>query len=100
LAREVDALTFDHEHVPAEILQALVAEGLGTPRPGPSALIHAQDKLVMRRRLTEPGHPCPRWCHITSRADLANALADPGPPAPAPARARPPLAPPVAHRRP
>ena len=30
-------------------------------RPGPDALEHAQDKLVMRRRLTELGVPCPRW---------------------------------------
>lgn len=78
LAGGVDALTFDHEHVPTAILQALGAEGLGTARPGPSALIHAQDKLVMRRRLTELGHPCPRWWRITSREDLASALADVG----------------------
>ena len=28
-------------------------------RPGPAALVHAQDKLAMRRRLTELGGPVP-----------------------------------------
>ncbi len=53
-------LTFEHEHVPNGLLIDLVAHG--TPvRPGPDALIYAQDKIVMRRRLTELGAPCPRW---------------------------------------
>ena len=42
-----EAITFDHEHVPGEHLRALVAEG-HTVHPGPDALLHAQDKLVMR----------------------------------------------------
>ncbi len=29
-------------------------------RPGPEALVHAQDKAVMRARLTALGVPCPR----------------------------------------
>ena len=44
------ALTFDHEHVPTELLDELVAAGVNVAPP-PEALIHAQDKLVMRRRL-------------------------------------------------
>src|SRR5579859_4719898 len=44
-------LTFDHEHVPSELLDKLVAEGVNVAPP-PQALLHAQDKLVMRRRLT------------------------------------------------
>ena len=52
-------VTFDHEHVPTEHLHAL--ETAGVPcRPGPGALVHAQDKGVMRARLTELGAPCPR----------------------------------------
>ena len=35
-------------------------------RPGPEALHHAQDKLVMRTQLSELGAPCPRWRGITS----------------------------------
>ncbi len=78
LAAEVDVITFDHEHVPAEILQDLEARGETAVRPGSSALVHAQDKLVMRERLTALGHPCPRWWRITSARDLADALAEAG----------------------
>ncbi|MFC5272729.1 5-(carboxyamino)imidazole ribonucleotide synthase [Brachybacterium sacelli] len=74
LAGEVDVLTFDHEHVPAAILEPIGAESLAAVRPGPAALAHAQDKLVMRERLTALGHPCPRWWRVGSRADLAEAL--------------------------
>lgn len=76
LARDVEVITFDHEHVPAEILEAVQNEGLAAVRPGPAALAHAQDKLVMRERLRELGHPCPRWWRVGSREDLAAALAE------------------------
>ena len=36
-------VTFDHEHVPTEHLHALEDDGLAV-RPGPGALVHAQDK--------------------------------------------------------
>ncbi|WP_300401273.1 5-(carboxyamino)imidazole ribonucleotide synthase [uncultured Nocardioides sp.] len=52
-------VTFDHEHVPTEHLHALEADGVAV-RPGPDALVHAQDKAVMRRRLAELDVPCPR----------------------------------------
>jgi 5-(carboxyamino)imidazole ribonucleotide synthase len=52
-------VTFDHEHVPTGHLHALQADGIAV-RPGPEALVHAQDKGVMRRRLAELGVPCPR----------------------------------------
>jgi 5-(carboxyamino)imidazole ribonucleotide synthase len=69
-AKGVDVLTFDHEHVPTEHLRALVAEGVAV-RPGPDALVHAQDKLVMRTRLTELGVPCPQWRPVADLADVA-----------------------------
>jgi 5-(carboxyamino)imidazole ribonucleotide synthase len=59
-ARGCDVVTFDHEHVPPEHLSTLHDAGV-VLRPGPGALRHAQDKIVMRRRLTELGLPCPRW---------------------------------------
>jgi len=62
-------LTFDHEHVPTEHLRTLAAEGVAC-RPGPSALVHAQDKAVMRRRLASLDVPCPRWRVVESEADL------------------------------
>ena len=73
-AADVDVLTFDHEHVPTAILERLEDEGQVQVRPGPGALVHAQDKLVMRRRLSELGHPCPRWWHVQGLTDLEQAL--------------------------
>ena len=80
LAAEVDVITFDHEHVPTAILEGIERDGLAAVRPGPAALVHAQDKLVMRQRLTELGHPCPRWWRIEAEGDLAAALAEAGGP--------------------
>lgn len=62
-------LTFDHEHVPSELLEKLVAEGVNVAPP-PQALIHAQDKLVMRRRLEALGVPVPRYAEIRSVDEL------------------------------
>lgn len=50
LGRGAAAVTFDHEGVPADLLRTLVAEGVPV-HPAPDALVHAQDKLVMRRAL-------------------------------------------------
>jgi 5-(carboxyamino)imidazole ribonucleotide synthase len=69
VAEGVDALTFDHEHVPTELLEKLVADGVNVAPP-PSALIHAQDKLVMRRRLEALGVPVPRFAEVTDVADV------------------------------
>ncbi|MDQ7991522.1 MAG: ATP-grasp domain-containing protein, partial [Propionicimonas sp.] len=64
-----DVVTFDHEHVPAPILHELVARGVAV-RPGPDALLHAQDKVVMRDRLSELGIPCPAYQVVQSAAEL------------------------------
>jgi 5-(carboxyamino)imidazole ribonucleotide synthase len=69
VAAGADALTFDHEHVPAELLEKLVAEGVNVAPP-PEALVHAQDKLVMRRRLEALGAKVPRYAAVESRDDL------------------------------
>lgn len=53
-----DVVTFDHEHVPTQILHDLETAGIAV-RPGPEALVHAQDKAVMRARLGALGVPCP-----------------------------------------
>jgi 5-(carboxyamino)imidazole ribonucleotide synthase len=62
-------VTFDHEHVPTEHLHALEADGIAV-RPGPDALVHAQDKGVMRERLAELGVPCPRNAIVETVADV------------------------------
>ncbi len=72
-AREVDVLTFDHEHVPQEVLALLVEEGVAV-RPGPGALRFAQDKLAMRARMDELGMPQPEWAAVTSAAGLQEFL--------------------------
>ena len=73
-ARHCDVVTFDHEHVPAHVLDLLVAEGVEL-HPRPEALRFAQDKLAMRERLTELGVPCPRWVRA-STADEVTAFGD------------------------
>src|SRR5690349_10469310 len=63
-----EVVTFDHEHVPTDHLHAL--EQSLAVRPGPDALVHAQDKGVMRRRLAELGVPCPRNALVSSVAEV------------------------------
>ena len=69
-AHGCDVVTFDHEHVPPEMLAALEADGVPV-RPGPEALVHAQDKAVMRAALTAAGVPCPRWDVVSTSSELA-----------------------------
>ncbi|GAB4049428.1 5-(carboxyamino)imidazole ribonucleotide synthase [Catellatospora paridis] len=68
-AKSCDVVTFDHEHVPGEHIRALVAAGHKV-FPGADALQYAQDKHLMRRRLSELGAPVPRWAPISSAAEL------------------------------
>ncbi|MGI8717178.1 MAG: 5-(carboxyamino)imidazole ribonucleotide synthase, partial [Lapillicoccus sp.] len=76
-AARCDVVTFDHEQVPAPVLAALRADGV-TLRPGPEALVHAQDKLAMRDRLSRAGVRCPRWARATSAAQVADFGAEVG----------------------
>ena len=69
VAAGATVLTFDHEHVPQEHLAALVAEGVAV-LPPPGALLHAQDKLVMRTRLAELGAPVPPFAGVRTAADV------------------------------
>ncbi|HET7385279.1 MAG TPA: 5-(carboxyamino)imidazole ribonucleotide synthase [Nocardioidaceae bacterium] len=62
-------VTFDHEHVPTDHLRALTAKGHAC-RPGPEALVHAQDKAVMRAQLGEVGVPCPRNRVVADSAEV------------------------------
>lgn len=70
-AAGVDVLTFDHEHVPGDHLRALQASGVNV-QPSPEALIHAQDKLVMRAAVDRLGLPNPRWAAVATVADLVD----------------------------
>ena len=68
-AAKCDVITFDHEHVPGEILVKLESDGV-LVRPGSGALKYTQDKLAMRERLSALGIPCPRFAPVASLADV------------------------------
>jgi 5-(carboxyamino)imidazole ribonucleotide synthase len=68
-AQHCDVVTFDHEHVPPAVLEALEADGVAI-HPTRAALNFAQDKLAMRERLTALGIACPRWARATSAEEV------------------------------
>nr|WP_306422672.1 5-(carboxyamino)imidazole ribonucleotide synthase [Paenarthrobacter aurescens] len=68
-SKGLDVLTFDHEHVPTEHLQALLDAGVNV-QPGPDALVNAQDKLVMRAAIDRLGLPNPEWSAVNSVDEL------------------------------
>jgi 5-(carboxyamino)imidazole ribonucleotide synthase len=73
LERLVDGcqvVTFDHEHVPTDHLHALEDAGVAV-RPGPDALVHAQDKVVMRDAVARLGLPQPRFRAVRSVREVA-----------------------------
>jgi 5-(carboxyamino)imidazole ribonucleotide synthase len=76
-ARTVDVVTFDHEHVPQPVLRALVEAGIPV-HPGPDALLYAQDKLLMRQKLSELGLPVPDWAAAQDPEELNAFLVDHG----------------------
>ena len=77
-AQQVDVITFDHEHVPTGLLEKLEEQGVAV-RPGPLALIHAQNKLVMRKRLEQLGLPQPIWQAATDASEVQTFLDTHGP---------------------
>lgn len=74
----LDALTFDHEHVPEHLLRTLEQAGVKV-RPGSNALRHAQNKLTMRRKLAELNLPMPKWAAAKSLQDVERFLSEHGP---------------------
>lgn len=76
-ARGVDVITFDHEHVPQEVLRGLVDAGVAV-HPGPDALQFAQDKLLMRARLEQLGVPQPDWAAVSRIEQLQRFIDDHG----------------------
>ena len=70
VSKNADAVTFDHEHVPNEFLDELIAAGINV-QPQPKTLINAQDKLIQRQRLSELGVPVPAFTAIDKAEDAA-----------------------------
>ncbi|WP_010203482.1 5-(carboxyamino)imidazole ribonucleotide synthase [Salinibacterium sp. PAMC 21357] len=73
-ARGVDVITFDHEHVPQNVLAQLIDAGVAV-HPGPAPLAVAQDKILMRQELTRLGLPVPEWASVSTAAELDTFLA-------------------------
>ena len=70
-AAGADVVTFDHEHVPTDLLHQLESDGVKV-RPGPDALVHAQDKAVMRQRLDTFDAPAPAHQVVATADDVAD----------------------------
>src|SRR5690606_23310332 len=75
-AEHCDVLTFDHEHVPGDLLRELEADGVAVYPPS-TALIYAQDKARMRQKLADLGAPVPafRLCSAGEMRDVFPAFA-------------------------
>lgn len=70
LVAGAQVLTFEHEHVPNDFLRELIAQGVSI-QPGPDALLQAQDKIIMRDRLSSMGLPCPNYAALDRATDVA-----------------------------
>lgn len=68
-ADTVDVITFDHEHVPLEILERLEAASISVQPPS-KALAFAQNKLKMRQRLSAFDLPMPIWAEVKNAEEL------------------------------
>jgi 5-(carboxyamino)imidazole ribonucleotide synthase len=73
-SKTVDVISFDHEHVPLEVLEALEVEGVNIQPPS-RALKFAQNKLQMRKRLGELDLPMPAWAEIKNAKSLDDFIA-------------------------
>lgn len=69
-AEGCDVVTFDHEHVPTDVIRAVASAGHAV-YPGADALVHAQDKGVMRAALTKAGIPCPAWAEASTVEEVS-----------------------------
>ena len=79
LARQVDVITLDTEHVPAELLAVL--ETIAPVRPSSQVLRTIQDRLVQKQFLDRIGLPQAVWAPVDDVDDLHAALARVGRPA-------------------
>ena len=76
-AETVDVITFDHEHVPLEVLSSLEAASVSVQPPS-KALAFAQNKLKMRQRLSVLNLPMPVWREIKTADDLTEFIGSVG----------------------
>lgn len=74
-ADTVDVVTFDHEHVPQNVLKELVDRGVAV-YPAPESLLFAQDKVRMRAKLSELNIPIPEWEEVSRAEGLEKFIAE------------------------
>ena len=79
LARQVDVITLDTEHVPGDLLEEL--EKLVPVRPGASVLRTINDREVQKQFLDKLGMPQAKWAPATTESELSSALSKVGTPA-------------------
>jgi len=79
LARQVDVITLDTEHVPADLLDEL--EKLVPVRPGASVLRTINDRQIQKQFLDKLGLPQAAWAPASTESELAQALGKVGTPA-------------------
>ena len=79
LAKQVDVITLDTEHVPADVLDELAR--IVPVRPGAGVLRTIQDRLTQKQFLDGLGMPQATWAPVGSAGELDAALALVGRPA-------------------
>ncbi len=72
LAEKTDVVTYEFEHIDAEILQTLEQEGKKI-YPTAKSLKVIQNKYTQKKLLLEHGLPIPSFCKILSKEDMINA---------------------------
>jgi 5-(carboxyamino)imidazole ribonucleotide synthase len=72
LAAQVDVITLDTEHVPAEVLEHV--ESLVPVRPGSSVLRIIQDRMTQKQFLDRLGLAQAQWAPVATVAELTAAL--------------------------
>jgi 5-(carboxyamino)imidazole ribonucleotide synthase len=75
-AKQVDVITLDTEHVPADLLDEL--ETIVPVRPGASVLRTINDRQIQKQFLDNLGLPQAAWAPATTPAELETALAKVG----------------------
>jgi len=79
LAQQVDVITLDTEHVPADVLAEL--HTIAPVRPGANVLRTIQDRLVQKQFLDTLGVPQAAWAPVGNALELTAGLAKVGAPA-------------------
>ena len=79
LAKQVDVITLDTEHVPADVLAEL--HTIAPVRPSATVLRTIQDRMVQKQFLDKLGVPQARWAPVGNVEELNAGLAKVGAPA-------------------